>query len=588
MSGEASMKSKTMKHNRFRIAAWILTCSAAVSLVACYTSTRKGPADKASADNARAAEPALPAAALGKPVIRRINEDEYRQIVLDVFGPTISVGGPFEPDIREDYLLAIGASRVSISASGLEADDKIARDIAAQVVSKKNRATLVPCKPASETEPDAACAGEFLGEAGRLLYRRPLTQQELSRRVALAGEAAKQSKDFYEGLAVSLATMLETPAFLFRTEKMAQETPGATIGSLDAYSKATRLSFFLWNTAPDEQLLTAAEKGELDTKKGLTRQVDRMLASPRFEEGTRAFFSDMLGFDGFKTLTLDPIIYRKFNPQVAADAQEQTLRTITDQLLTRKGDYRDLFTSTHTFLTPLLASIYKVPFPAQVTGNQWVPYDFPKGDPRAGLLAQVAFVTLHSHPGRTSPTLRGKALRELVLCQKVPSPPANVNFTLVEDTKNPQYKTARARLEAHRTDAICAGCHKIMDPMGLALETFDSDGEYRTTENGISIDTSGELNGVKFADSVGLANVVHDSPATSSCLVNRLYAYGQGRPANAAGAEYLAYLEKGFVATGYKFPDLIRAIATSDAFYRVSAPEPAAENPQTVKLSELR
>jgi hypothetical protein len=130
----------------------------------------------------------------------------------------------------------------------------------------------------------------------------------------------------------------------------------------------------------------------------------------------------------------------------------------------------------------LLASVYEVPLVAPA-GN-WAPYEFPDGDPRAGIVSQVAFVALHSHPGRSSPTLRGKAVREVLLCQKVPTPPANVNFTLVQDTKNPQYKTARARLHAHATDATCAGCHKIMDPIGLGLEAFDSGGSLRSSENG--------------------------------------------------------------------------------------------------------
>src|SRR6185312_12724451 len=177
------------------------------------------------------------------------------------------------------------------------------------------------------------------------------------------------------------------------------------------------------------------------------------------------------------------------------------LRTIVDLLLHRNGDYRDLFTTRDTFLTPALAALYGVPLArAQELGGAipWVPYHFSDSDPYIGILTQVSFLSLHSHPGRSSPTRRGKALRENILCQKVPPPPGNVDFSLVQNTNDPNFKTARQRLTAHRKEAMCAGCHKITDPVGLALENFDSAGSFRTSENGAPIDASGEYNGKPF------------------------------------------------------------------------------------------
>jgi hypothetical protein len=283
----------------------------------------------------------------------------------------------------------------------------------------------------------------------------------------------------------------------------------------------------------------------------------------------------MLGFKDFANLAKDGVIFPKYSFEVARDAQEQTLRTISNLLLAERGDYRDLFTTRKTFLSPALASIYKIPF----TGAQgrWAAYELPEGDPRAGILSHISFVALQSHPGRTSPTLRGKALRELVLCQKVPPPPGNVSFTAVQDVNSTVHKTARARLGAHATEAMCAGCHKITDPMGLALEHFDSSGAFRTTENGETIDTTGELNGVKFADAPGLGKAVHDSDATPACLVNRLYTYGMGRPVLKGEQEWLGDMRKSFAADGYRLPSLLRTIATSDAFYRVAPPVQKAE-----------
>jgi hypothetical protein len=515
---------------------------------------------------------AEPATTGGDPVIRRLTPDQYRRIIADIFGPTVEIGGRFEPDMREDGLYAVGARHVSVTAAGLEQYDAIARGIAAQVVDEQHRGTLIPCTPRSAAEPDDACAGRFIAQVGRLLYRRPLAPDEVAAQVAVADTATVKLKSFYSGLGMSLAGMLESLQFLFRQESAEPDPAEPGAYRLDAYSKASRLSFLLWDTKPDAALLDAAASGALNTESGLTSQVDRMLASPRLEDGVRAFFTDMLQFDGFTTLSKDAAIYPKFTFKVARDAEEQTLRTIVDHLLTRHGDYRDLFTTRRTFLTPLLGSIYGVPVDRGAPGA-WQPYEFPEGDPRAGILMEASFVALHSHPGRSSPTLRGKALREVLLCQKVPDPPGNVNFAVVQDTTNPDLRTSRARLTAHRTQPTCAGCHKLMDPMGLAMENFDSAGGFRTSENGVPIDTSGELDGVKFTDAAGLARAVHDNPSATSCIVNRVLAYASGRPPVKGEAEWVMSLRQGFVDDGYRLPELLRRIATSPAFYRVTPPK---------------
>ncbi|HLG88120.1 MAG TPA: DUF1592 domain-containing protein [Alphaproteobacteria bacterium] len=508
-----------------------------------------------------------PASSGGPATVRRLTQEQYTAIIADIFGADIKVQGRFDPDVRENGLLAVGTSHVSVTPSSLEQYDGLARSIAAQVVDEHHRDQLVGCKPASVSQPDDNCAAQFLGEVGLQLYRRPMKPEELKSQVAVASDATKTLGNFYAGLETSLAIMLESPRFLFREE--IAEPDGAGHLKLDGYSKATRLSFFLWNTSPDDELLKAAEKGDLDSERGLARQVDRMLASPRVEAGVRAFFSDMLGFDQLPGLAKDPEVYPKFTPVVMVDAQEQTLRTLVDHLLVQKGDYRDIFTTRKTFLTRLLGSIYRVPVQSP-TG--WQPFEFPPGDPHAGIVAEVSFLALHSHPGRSSSTLRGKAVREILLCQQVPTPPANVNFAIVQDTKNTTYRTARERLTAHRTEPTCAGCHKIIDPIGLSLENFDGLGAYRTAENGAPIDPAGELDAAHFEGAAGLGQTLHDDPAATACLVNRVYAYGSGHAPSKGEADWIKYLQGRFAAEGYRLPDLLRTIATSKAFYKVSEP----------------
>ncbi len=517
-----------------------------------------------------------PATGGGPPEIRRLTEAQYRRAVADIFGDDIKVAGRFEPGLRADGLLAVGTGKVTVTPAGFEQYDSMAHAIARQVVDERHRDRLVGCKPADTQAPDDACAASFLKQVGLRLFRRPLTDKELSGEVAVADAAARTLGNFYAGLEYGLAGLIAAPEFLFRKETAEPDPDHPGAWRLDSWSMASRLSFLFWDTGPDPELLAAARNGDLHDRRKLAVQVDRLLASPRLDKGIRAFFADMLEFDTFDELAKDAVIYPKFSLKVANDAKEQTLRTISDFVVANKGDYRDLFTSRKTFLTRNLGMLYRVKVE---TRDGWEPHVFPDGDERVGLLSEISFLALHSHPGRSSATLRGKAIRELLLCESVPMPPANVNFAIVQDTRNPKYKTARERLTAHRTDTVCAGCHKIMDPIGLGLENFDGAGQYRATENGAPIDASGELDGIAFKDAAGLGQAMHDNPATVSCLVSDVYRYAAGREVQPNEADYLAWLRAGFAADGYRVPALLRRIALSDAFARVSMPP----GPQTVK-----
>jgi hypothetical protein len=292
-----------------------------------------------------------------------------------------------------------------------------------------------------------------------------------------------------------------------------------------------------------------------------------MLASRRLEQGVRSFFSDFLTFDKFETLSKDPVIYPVFTRSVARSAQEQALHLITEHLLNRQGDYRDLFTTSRTFFDCTLGPIYRVPNP-----QDWTPYEL---DSRhaAGLLTSLGFLALNSHPGVSSPTRRGRAIRELLLCQKVPDPPPNVSFKIFEDP-NRHFRTARERLHAHSTDAVCAGCHKLTDPIGLALENFDGAGAFRASESGAPIDASGVLDGHLFTDVASFGQALHDHPALGPCLASRLYAYGIAREVVRTDRPWLVYIAKRFAVHGYRLRDLLGEIANSRAFFAVSNPMP--------------
>lgn len=512
--------------------------------------------------------------------VRLMTAEQYSNSIAQIFGADISeaVPPPLPPLTRTDGLLASGAAVAGLTSDQVQQIQQAAATVASKVVDEEHRGFLIPCEPLSAEEADAACAAEFLRSTGRLLLRRPVGETLVGRLVDIAGAAADETNDFYAGLGIALETMLINPDVVFIVDASEPDPERPGFERLDAYSLASRLSFFLWNSAPDDALLLAAERGELHTREGLARAVDRMLESPRVETGLRAFFDDMMAFDEFGSLAKDPLVYPMVTGSTLADAREQTLRTVIDHVLTREQDYRDLFTTRKSFMSMNLAAVYGTP-----TTDGWVPYEFAEDSARDGLLTQVSFLAAHSHAVRSSPTLRGKALRELFLCQRVPDPPPDVDFSLLEDAGD--LATARERLDVHNSNPACAGCHLITDPMGLALEHFDGAGRYRETENGAVLDTTGELDGIEFTDVPTLAQAMRNHPKLSYCLVNRLYAYGTGGPVSLRyDRQILDHFENRFALAGHRIPDLLREIALSNAFSRV---RPAAR-PAESQLSQRK
>jgi hypothetical protein len=505
--------------------------------------------------------------------LRRLNEQQYRNSVADIFGADVDISGRFEPELRNGGLLALGSSVATVTPFGFEQFDVMARSIASQFVEKVRLNPKQYCARITKSAWSSKCTVALLRDYGRKVFRRPLTEKELNTYTEISQNSLVSETDAYAGLESSLAGMLISPAFLFRMDTVEPNPKKPEEYRLNGYARAQRLSYLLWNTTPDTELLDAAASGNLYTDKGINKQVDRLLASPRLQNGVRALFSDMLHFDEFDKLAKDAEVFPRFNFKTAEDAREETLRTIVDHLLLQQGDYRGLFTTRKTFLTPSLGLVYRVPVN---TPDEWVPFTFsadvhPKAGQRAGLLTQISFLALHSHPGRSSATLRGMAVRELFLCQIVPTPPANVSFDVVQDTSNPLFKTARDRVMAHQTDPACAGCHRITDPIGLALEHFDGSGVYQATENGVAIDASGELDGQTYESAVGLGVAVANHPDTTSCLIRRAFESGTGRKIERSEKTEFELLNNNFAANGYKLPTLLKSLVTSSIFYAPQA-----------------
>ncbi len=535
-----------------------------------------------------------PASKLTLVATRRVTELQYAHAIADNFGPAIKVEGRFEPELRKDGLLSIGASEASISDAGFAQYFAIARSIADQVLlntpTQENqkaavqaaRDKVVTCTPARADAPDAACAETFIRTYGERLFRRPLSDADVASRVRFAEAAAIQNKDFYHGLKLALISLLTAPEFLFRLETAEPDSASPGSMRLDGYTKAARLSYLMWDAPPDTELLAAARDGSINTAAGLKAQIDRLSANhARMEVGLRSFFIDMLGFNMFEDLTKDPKVYPKYGLAVAEGAREQTLRVLVDQLITKNGDYRDIFTTRDSFINRALAPVYKVPY---TYDGEWTRYTFPQESGQSGVLTQATFMMLFAHPGRSSPTVRGVKLSEIFLCMKIPPPPADVDFSKVRDS---DAGTVRQRLLQHATNAGCSSCHLISDPPGLALENFDGLGQFRTMESGQKIDVSVDWLGKKFEGSQGLGAMFHDDPQVPACLVRNLIAYGTGRTPDTIDYAFMDRQTKGFAAGGYKVPALLAEIAASPEFYRVDLPKPGlpSAGPQAASVT---
>jgi hypothetical protein len=504
--------------------------------------------------------------------VRRVTESQYRNIIRDTFGPGLQINARFEPELREAGLQSIGNAQLSVTTSGFEQYYSLAKSVAGQVVGEKKRAELIGCTPADPKVKDDVCTRSVIERYGKTLFRRPLTEKEIASRVKMAADATTRVSDYYEGLKLAIASFLVDPEFLFRVEAAEPVPTNASQANssqyrLDAYSKASRIAFLLWDSAPDAELLQTAVNGTIHDDAVLRAQVARMIASPKLKDGAKAFFTDMLQFEYFDSLTKDGATYPKFSQKVADSAREQTLMTMMDLLIEQNRDYRDIFTSNETFINRALAPVYKIPY---LSRQEWAKYTFPEDAERSGILTQITFLSLFSHPAASSPTKRGIKINEIFMCQPTPDPPADVDFSKVQALDK---GTVRTRLLAHKENPGCAVCHQRSDPPGLALEHFDGLGQLRKLENGQLIDVSAEVNGIKLNGAKGLGQMLHEDKKVPECLVRNVFAYGVGRPTSVKDEDYLLDETKAFANDGYRFKELLSNIATSPGFFNVVQPK---------------
>jgi hypothetical protein len=506
-------------------------------------------------------------------VVRRLTHSQYNKTVRDLLGDHSQPARRFPP---EDYVDGFKNMREHQGMPPLlvEAYTTAAEKLAFNSFRVGDINGLIPCNPSSAK--DRECRDRVIRQFGLRAFRRPLRDSEFDRyAAAFTAHLVKtgSTANFLDGARAVVEAMLQSPKFLFHAEA------GPDGRSVD-YAIASRLSYVLWDTMPDKSLLDAAARGELRSPEAREKAARRMIEHPQAREALDEFFSQWLRFDQVLNASKEQRRYPEFSPELAAAMVEET-RLLLRHLVWNDGNFMELFTAEYGFLSPDLAALYKLPAPqAQFQRTQ-----FPDGAHRAGLLGHGSFLAAAAGPVETSPTHRGIFVREQLLCQHVPPPPAAVNTTLPEPQQtNPL--TRRQRLSEHVENPACASCHKLMDPIGFGLESFDAIGRWReketifftpvnargvTTKVDLVLETTGEIAGLPnsaFSDAKQLGRILAASPVCQECIVRQIFRYAHGRPETASDQPTIRELFATFRDSGFRFKELLVALVKSPEFLR--------------------
>ena len=497
-------------------------------------------------------------------VLRRLTHQQYNNTVRDLLAEPTAPASQFP---AEDYVNGFKNQYQSQSLSPIqiEAYSRAAEHLSANAFRRGDSRHLILCT--HDGSGDAGCRLEFIRNFGRRAFRRPLEPEEIARYNALF----KSAGDFLKGAQTVIEAMLQSPSFLFWMEQTSNP-------QWRPYAIASRLSYFIWDTMPDDALLDAAAHGELETPGDVTRMARRMLDNPRARQGLDDFVSQWLRFDRALTTARDTRFYPLFNRDLASAMTEEAKHFVGD-LVWNDRNFMDAFTANYGFVNSNLAAVYKVPPPAR----EFERVEFPAAQQRSGLLGQALFLTLTSKLEDTAPTARGLFVREQFLCQHVPPPPPGVdtNLPVLEEARP---KTNRERLSVHTVNKSCAGCHALIDPIGFGLENFDAIGMYREKQKllfypeyhggpkkpkpreiDLTFDTTGQLAGLpdsQFTNARQLGELLARTPQCQECIVKQVFRYMSGRHDTPADQSLIRRAFEDFRNSSFHFKDLVVSLVS--------------------------
>lgn len=501
--------------------------------------------------------PAAPAPAVpGRARIWRLTNRQYDNTVADLLGDRTGSAGRFLADVGgHGFANSADLSLVTQQAAVHYqlAAQRLARDA---VADDARLAALLPCKLGEL--PDDGCARRFIQTFGRRAFRRPLQAEEVTGYFGLYA-AARGELDARTGIQLVIETMLQSPSFLFRTEL---GTGGRGAVRLDPYETAAALSYYLWDTMPDERLMGAADQDALGTRAQIQAQVARLLEDRRARPVVAGFFTQILDYPELA------FVNRPGTAEYAAikaSMAKETETFVEDLVFGGGGDLATLLTATHTFADAALARVYGVAPPAQ-------PFARVALDPaqRAGILTHPGFLSVHALQENSGPPRRGRFVLEKMICQSIPDPPDDVPLP---EKKGGGPETTRQFFERVTAPAACAGCHNLLNPAGFVFENYDQNGRFRTTENGLPVDASVDLAALpalelagRISGTVELAKLLARHPVVRPCLVRQAFRFAFGRGEGPGDARTLDEILSRFRQSGETLKELPAAIASSEAF----------------------
>jgi hypothetical protein len=544
-----------------------------VALVGCYRGAQADGGDGGSADDGSAGDadddagdasdggddgPTEDCAgvAAGFAPMRRLTQVQYRNTILDLFGGAVDPGTTFPaPQIHDEYTNNPAANVVSLAAAQdiLES----AEAIAVQVIDDVD--AIVACDGAQ----DHACAEVFVDDFGPRAFRRPLTAEERTALLAIHDDVAAID-GFADGIGTVVATVLQSPQFLYLVEEGGDEIePG--VFRLTDFEIATRLSYLLWDSMPDDALFAAAAAGELQDDDGIAAQVDRMLAvTDKSGPALERFVREWTRYDGVPTYDKDATVFPTFDAELTASMDEELSRYVRGVLQGESPTLRRLLTSTTTEVDARMAAFFGVAAPAQ----GWAQVD--TADGRVGLLGRPALLAEHSTAASTAPIFRGRLVRTQFLCDEIPPPPPDA---MAKAPEYPPDATERERTAILIGHLDCGGCHGLMNPIGLGFEPFDAIGALRTTDvDGSPVDDLGDVLagppgvGGEFHGIAELADKMSGSDDVAACFVDQFYRFSFGLQDGEVLECAIDPVAEAFVEGGADIHDLVMQLALSGAF----------------------
>jgi hypothetical protein len=436
-----------------------------------------------------------------------------------------------------------------------------------------SRRKIFVCQPVTAKD-ELPCARKILSTLARRAYRRPLKDSDLEEPLSFYQRRRNNNGSFDAGIESALQLILASPEFLFRFEPDPASVAADTPYRIDDLALASRLSFFLWSSIPDDTLLNLAAQGKLKDPAILDQQTKRMLADPRAEALADNFAEQWLFLRNLKNSAPNLDAFPDFDDNLR-QAMLQETKLFFESIQHEDRSVLDLLNADYTFVNERLARHYGIP---NVYGSQF--RRVPVTDPaRRGLLGQASILTVTSYPNRTSPVQRGKWILTNILGTPPTPPPPNVP-ELKENAEGAQPKSVRERMEAHRADAVCAGCHKVMDPVGFAFENFDAIGRWRASDDGAKIDPSGVLfNGARVDGAATLRQTLTSRPEVFvGVMTEKLLTYALGRGVEYYDMPAVRRIVHDAGTRDFKFSALIAGVVKSTPFQmKVKAPVAVAD-----------